>query len=244
MSPEIFLLAIVVFVSHTVETVTGFGSIILAVTLGSLFFPIDSLVPILVPVNMVLSIYLVIRYHEWINKKILLTRILPFVGLGLPAGFAVFYVGTSIWLKIAFGIFVIILSSFQLFLTIKNEEGNGKPLNLWQSIVILLLGGFVHGIYASGGPMVVYYSTRALHNKKEFRSTLSTLWLVMNMLLIISYLFSDKITLEGIQTSAILVVPLTLGIVFGEVVYGKIDERLFRIIVLILLLFSGIILLF
>jgi len=240
MDIELLLFALIVLVAHTAETVAGFGSTILAVTLGALLYPIDSLIPVLVPVNLLLSFYIVIRYHKFALKDVLVKRILPFVGLGLPFGFAIFYMGTSDLLKIIFGVFVVIISCWELYLALIKKQEDALPLSFAKSAIVLFLGGLVHGIYASGGPMVVYYSSRTIKDKSAFRSTLNMLWLSINLLLLGAYIVTDKLTEQSLTTSGLMVFPLVIGILIGEWLHHRIEQKTFRIMVLMLLLVSGV----
>ena len=43
-----FLLGLFILLSYTLEAITGFGSIVIAVSLGALIMPIGDLLPVLV----------------------------------------------------------------------------------------------------------------------------------------------------------------------------------------------------
>jgi len=104
-------------------------------------------------------------------------------------------------------------------------------------------GGFFHGLFASGGPLVVYFASREIPEKGRFRATLSTLWLTLNTVLLISYAFTGR-PLAGAATRAAALAPaLVAGIVVGEVLHARVDERAFRWIVQGLLFLTGLFLL-
>ena len=52
------LLGLFVLLAYTTEAMTGFGSIVIALSLGALVLPLDTLMPVLVPLNLLLSGYL------------------------------------------------------------------------------------------------------------------------------------------------------------------------------------------
>ncbi|MEW5947160.1 MAG: sulfite exporter TauE/SafE family protein [bacterium] len=238
--PRFFILAAIVLCSNAVEAVTGFGSTIIAVTLGAHFYPIDRLVVILVPVNIVLSSYIVIRHREAVNARELFRGILPASGAGLAVGIAVFHLAEVDTLRIAYGTFVLCLSVREVHIALRTAgDFSPKPLPGLQSFFWLLSGGIMQGIYASGGPMVVYYAGRKLTDKRSFRSTLSGLWLILSTALFASHVVSGKATIGTLRESAGLLASLALGIVIGETIHERIPEKTFRVFVFAILIFAG-----
>ena len=78
MSPEqTALLGAIVAVAFLVEAAAGFGSMVVALTVGALFFPMASLLGWLVPVNLVLSVYLLVCGRQHLDWKFLLSSIVP-----------------------------------------------------------------------------------------------------------------------------------------------------------------------
>src|SRR5690606_890364 len=57
----IWLLALFILFAYTVEAVTGFGSIVIALSLGALLMPVPQLLPILVPLNILMTGWLTFR---------------------------------------------------------------------------------------------------------------------------------------------------------------------------------------
>ena len=107
-------------------------------------------------------------------------------------------------------------------------------------ILVLILGGFVHGIFASGGPLIVIYSCRELPDKSSFRATMSALWLVLNSALLISFLVSHQVRPADYQTALILLPALVIGILVGEILHHKVNEFIFKIVIQFILLLTGV----
>jgi len=195
---------------------------------------------VLVIIGCVQSSYLVARGFRHIQWRLLLTRILLFAGLGLPVGIWFYHHFAGAQLKILLGVFIILVSLNEL-VGLYRRSGELKPLPL--GILVLLLGGFIHGIFATGGPLIVMFSSRALKEKAAFRATMSFLWLSLNFILLITFILSHRITKTTLQTDAILLPALLLGILAGELLHQLADEKIFRFIVQIILLATGIFLL-
>src|SRR5690625_7298053 len=76
------LLGVFIFISYTTETITGFGSIVIAIALGALVLPIPEMLPVVVPLNILNSTYLSIKHRRHIHWPTLLRLILPAMTIG------------------------------------------------------------------------------------------------------------------------------------------------------------------
>jgi len=235
------LLAAIVFLSFGIEAALGFGCNVLALTMAVHFYPLDTLLPVLVGLNLLVSAYIVLRHRRAIDWPVLLRRVLPLMLLGLPAGMLLLYAGSGGALKLGFGVFVVGLSLIELvrLLIARRSAAPVRPLPTWQAVIVLLGGGLMHGLYASGGPMAVYFSSRALPDKGAFRATLSLLWLLLNLILMVGYVVRGMVTWETARLWALLLPALALGIVGGEWLHNKVDAWTFRLLIFALLLAGG-----
>lgn len=240
-----------------VETVLGFGSTILAVALGARLYPLDFLLPVLVPVNLLLSTYIAARHHRHIQWAALGKRVLPLLALGLAAGLTVFTLAESRALQVGYGLFVVGYAGLGLAGWFKGGVEPGAPPPpapaappqsalparaslLAAKVALWLVGaGFFQGLYAAGGPILVYYANREFETKGSFRSTLSAVWALLSAAMVAVYWLTGKITPQTLATSAELVPVLVAAIVAGERLHVRTSERAFRLAVLALLLVAG-----
>ncbi len=244
---DILLLSLFVFLANGVEALSGFGGVVIAVILGAIFFPIDSfLLPILVPVNFLVVLYIIARHHKKIDYKALFRDIMPFVFIGFLLGFGFkLYIrskNTQVdWLTLLYGSFIVVFSTYQLIKMIKNRgaEVVTKPMKLPESAFWLGAGGIIYGIYASGGPLITIYANRRLSDKSVFRSTLSALWLLLSGVLIAGDVIGGKINVESVKYSVAVLPALFAGIAAGEALHSRIKESTFRLVVFILLFIAG-----
>jgi uncharacterized membrane protein YfcA len=234
-------LALIILLANTTEAISGFGSTIISVTLGSNFIPINELIPVLVPLNVLLSFYIVSRYHDLIEPTFLLKKILPFMGIGLVIGLLIFNVLQGNTLKKIYGVLVFILSVRELLkIRQQSEITIIKKLSATESTIWLLASGIIHGIYASGGPLLVYAMSSFSFTKAAFRSNLSVIWLILNSVLSVTYAQTGKINSETLKLSLMLLPVLPLGIFIGEILHHRINEKVFRTFIFSLLLLAGI----
>jgi uncharacterized membrane protein YfcA len=107
---------------------------------------------------------------------------------------------------------------------------------------MLAVGGLAHGLFGTGGPMIVYVVRRRLPDKLAFRSTLAVLWLVLNFALLANYGSSGlygRSTAEAGGAIALAIIP---GLFLGERIHHKLDAARFERLVWIVLLLAGAIL--
>jgi uncharacterized protein len=83
-------LAVIALVSYATQAMAGFGSTILALSLGVHLYPIDVLLPVLVPLDLIVNLYIVTRHHRHIDNSLLFRKILPAMGFGLVLGIIMF----------------------------------------------------------------------------------------------------------------------------------------------------------
>lgn len=250
MDADALLLALIVAVANTIEAVTGFGASIVALTLGALLRPVPELIPALVPLNIGLSAAIVLRHRRAIDRPLLLRRIVPFAGLGLAGGFALFVgVGDHPGVILAYGIFVIALAAARLWTLARELRGaapapSQRPSPPTSSIgptgmVWLIMGGLMQGLFAAGGPLVILYTSAVLTDKARFRATMSGLWLILNSALAIGLAIHGDLTAATLRETALWVPSLVIGAVAGEWLHHRVSVPGFRGLVFGLLLVAG-----
>ncbi len=227
---DIAVLAGVVLLAFTVEAATGFGSMVVALALGALWFEVPALLGWLVPVNLVLSAYLVVRGRAALDARFLTRRALPLMTAGLVAGSLLSRAVEVDWLAPAFGVFVVAVAAWQVREALGPQEAL-LPLPAAARVSALLGAGVIHGLFATGGPLAVFVSARELRDKAAFRATLSALWVVLNLLLLPRLVADGVLGRATLPVSAALLVPLGVGLVAGELLHRRLDERRFRVVV-------------
>lgn len=235
----LFLVGLIIFVTHTLEAITGFGCTVLA-------FPfVIFLMGDLERAKIVLSIlawalaaYFVVTKFRSIDWK-QFGIILLFAGLGLPLGILLFKSLDAGLLKKMLGIFIIISAAVQLFKCYSPSKGNWK-LPPIVGYLFLFTGGIVHGAFAVGGPLIVLYSAGNIPDKSQFRATMCLLWTTLNSILIFQYLWEGSLTVRIGEDLLFLLPFLIGGIIVGELIHKRVSEILFRKIIFSSLFLVGV----
>jgi hypothetical protein len=234
----VFAVALAAFAT---EGAIGFGGTVIVACIGAQFVPLDVLLPAFVPINIALSSWLAVSGRKSVAWQVLLRQITPPVAAGAAVGLVAFRVvesagaHASAALALIFGVFVVMLAALQL-----RAGAGGGQLSLSKRVALLIAGGVAHGLFGTGGPMIVYVTRRELPGARTFRATLAILWLALNAALLASFasqgLYAERPTLE---TGVILAIAFVPGLAIGERVHRKLAPARFERAVWLLLLVAG-----
>lgn len=230
-----------ILLAYTLEAVTGFGSVVVALSLGALLMPIDVLLPILVPLNIAMTGYLVGRHWRLIDGALLLRTVLPGMLIGMGIGYLLLPHLDPLPLKRGLGVLILWFAARELWRLRANAPARGHTPN-WVVRLATGAAGVCHGLFASGGPLLVYgLATRPL-DKARLRATLVCVWFTLNGLLTLAFLIDGR--LRPALPQVLAYAPLLLlGVWLGERLHRRVDERHFRLAIHCLLLVSGTLLL-
>ncbi|MGB7156732.1 MAG: sulfite exporter TauE/SafE family protein [Tepidisphaeraceae bacterium] len=238
MSPvTIHLLAgLLIFSSHLVAGITGFGNQIVALPLLAMLVGLDAGKCTLVVLGTVMYTILTARWHARVNVRELLIIVL-LASVGLVIGMYVFELLNPRASKLALGIFV----------TIMGIQGLLRP-SLLKLVpdpvakILVVAGGVIHGAFTTGGPLLVIYAQRAMPEKSEFRSTLGVMWLVLNFGLMTGWTISGTWSDQTLTLCLVGLPFLIAGLSVGEYLHHRLDGPTFRAFVNVILILNGVLL--
>ena len=230
------LLGLFIFFAFTTEAMTGFGSIVIALSLGALVLPISEILPVLVPLNIVMSGTLSWRHRHHIHWPTLWKLILPLMVLGTLAGYGFRpWLGDD-YLRQGFGVLVLWFSSRELWRMFRGLDVRAHAA--WWSRCWMFLAGITHGLFASGGPLLVYALSGLQLDKQRFRATLILVWLSLNSLLTVVFLVDGSL-LPAAPKIGLLVPVVIASMLLGEWLHHRVNEARFRQAVFVVLWMTG-----
>jgi uncharacterized membrane protein YfcA len=235
-TPQLLGLAAIALIAFATEGALGFGGTVIAASLGAQLVPLDLLLPAFVPLNLALSTWLLTRGARAIAWRLLLVEVAPPVTLGAAGGITLAHVPSQGLLAIGFGLFVIALATAQLA---PRANPTAAPPRLL-AVALLVLGGLAHGLFGTGGPMIVYVLGRRLTDKQAFRATLAVLWLVLNLALLTNFATLHRYDAPAVRP-IFLTLALTLapGLYLGDRLHHALPPARFEKAVWLLLLVAG-----
>jgi len=231
----ILVVGLAIFFGFFVQTVIGFAASVIAIPIILSVCKLQDTVAIMAILLFIFSFVLVLKNHRDMDKSILLE-----LGIGIPVGIIVGVLvlknANPVMLKKGLGIFIILYASYSL-----NRQRTIKLLGKL-GLVFGFVGGIFSGLYTTGGPVYVTYITNKLSKTSNLRATIIGVMGISNFLRLPILVANNLISIYCIKVT-ILVLPLfILSIYLGHKVCPKINEKLFKNIVLAVLLISGAIL--
>ena len=227
------LFYIVIFITNMIQAITGFAGTMLAMP-GSIFLiGIDSSRVVLNYVGVIVSVLILVKDYKKINKKVLFTATV-WMSVGMAAGLVIFKsLHLDILLKV-YGVLILAVALKRIFI----KEQIKIPKHFM--IVILILAGVIHGIFVSGGALLVLYLTSEIEQKDEFRVTVSCIWIILGIVFVLQNISDSIFNFSNVRLTAFCIVPVLLSFVVGNLIQKKISQEIFLKITYILLVVSGI----
>lgn len=229
MTTDVFLLAALVTCGVTVQTTAGFGALLTCVTIGALRWPIAELVPVLIPAMIVQAAWIVVRHHDHVRWQFLAKRVLPVMMLGMVAAMVLAGRDVSAFRPLL-GVVILILGARELL-----RRTTPPPPPPWQSTGGILGAGFLHGLFATGGPLLVWSIGRQGLTKTELRTTLNAVWMVLNTVMVAMFVAREQVTASTLGRTAWVLPAVGLGLLVGERLHHQVNEARFRLLVWALL---------
>ncbi|MCG9709756.1 sulfite exporter TauE/SafE family protein [Pseudoalteromonas shioyasakiensis] len=221
--------------AFAVEAMTGFGSIVIALTIAALFMDIQQAMLLLVPLNLLMTSVMVFKLRAYIQLNLLAKQILPPMLLGTMIGALLTPYFPAQLTKVLFALLIIWFAGRAIW------QASAMPLSKPVQLSVIGGAGITHGLFASGGPLLVYAMARSGLDKTSFRATLLTIWLILNSCLTLWFLISGQ--LAGQLGHFLMLAPCVLfGALIGNYFHHTINQTQFLRLVFITLLLLGVLL--
>ena len=230
-----------VLIAYTIEAITGFGSLVIGLSLGALLLPLPELLPVLVPLNVLMSGFLAWHNRQHIDQALLLKVILPLMLGGTLIGFILYGWLAADLLKLLLGLLIIWFAARELW---RIQRGTTVPAHpIWLSRLLTFGAGITHGLFASGGPLLVYAMAGTTLDKSRLRATMLCVWFSLNTSLSVLLMIEGRL-LPGLPRLLWFIPLLVIGVLAGEFLHQRINEQRFRQMVYALLTATGLLLVF
>lgn len=231
----ILLLSLVVFCSHFIGALTGFGCTILAIPFTISLIGPEGAKPVLIILALIQCGVVVIQTFKDINWKEL-KKIVLLVSLGMPIGILAYSLMSKKLLVDILSIFMILIS-IKGFLELKGYEFKAPKDYILN--IILFIGGIIHGAFVSGGPLIMVYSTEKIKDKNVFRATMCMIWIILNLILMTQEIVGGNYTKDVVIYTVLTMPSLIFGVLLGSKLSSKVNQRLFSYIIYTVLVITA-----
>lgn len=229
---NVILFLLLLLFTNGIQVITGFAGTLLAMPASIFLIGLDESKVILNLITLITCIFIACKNRKYINYYVL-KKVIIYMGIGMVLGIIICNIININILLYAYGIIIILIGIKNLFFK-KEIILKDKTIN-----IILILAGIIHGMFISGGSLLVVYMAYRLKNKDEFRATMSSIWIILNLLMLITQTYLGIINEKLIAITIIGLVPATLGIIIGGKISKKISKLAFMKVTYTLLLISG-----
>ncbi len=236
---QMSLVALVVFLTHFQQGITGFGCTMLSLPFITLLIGLPTAVPMLVIIGWLVALLIVIESRRHIVWREFLWIAIP-VAVTMPLGIWLANVLPVNALKLVLAAFALTVGLEGLLQQFRRTPPAAvSPRTRQLASLFLPVGGILHGAFGSGGPLVIIYATRVIADKTLFRVTLCLLWTALNTILIGQWMVRGTLTPHIWKLAAFCVPFAVVGVWLGNRAHYKTDVVLFRKIVYAVLIASG-----
>ena len=229
-NPILFL--IVILIANTIQVLTGFAGNMLAMPFSIRLIGVNEAKTVLNVFTLVACVYIWLKNRAYINKKVF-TKIIIFMVIGMLLGIWLFEIIPINTLLTVYAILIILIALYKMF---SKREVSVPDFFM---VFVILIAGIIHGMFVSGGALLVIYAVSVLKDKKEFRATLAPVWVILAIILMFTHAKSGFYTPNTITLIGFSMIPLVISIWLGNKLFDKINQAMFLKVTYVLLLISG-----
>ena len=227
-----YLFVLIVFLANVVEGITGFAGTMLAMPAAMLLVGVDEAKIILNIVAIFVSSNIAVRNYRDMDKK-QAVKISLLMFLGMAAGLYLYRILPARILMSAYGGLLILAALCGLF---RQKE---RSLPAGALICVVLLAGIIHGMFLSGGSLLVIYAVAVLKEKSVIRATLAPVWVVLNGSMLIQNIAEGAVNAEILRLTGWCVIPVIIALYLGQLLHKRMKQEFFVKLTYVLLIISG-----
>ncbi len=237
MSTGELLVLLVVFLANIVEGITGFAGTMLAMPAAMLLIGVKEAKVTLNVVALFVSSTIAFQNRKFIHWREMIKIVLLML-MGMAIGLYLFNTLPLDGLARMYGLLIILVAAKGLL--VKKES---KALPGWALVGIVLGAGIIHGMFLSGGALLVLYAMAVLKDKMVIRATLAPVWIILNLIILGQDIIIGNFTPQNLFVTALCLPPVALALYLGNKLHKKIEQSFFVKLTYVLLVISGVTLL-
>ncbi|MBW3082342.1 sulfite exporter TauE/SafE family protein [Bifidobacterium phasiani] len=222
----------VLLVANVIQAITGFAGTVLAMPFLMLLIGADEARAVLAVMALISCAVIAVRGRRFIDRGEL-SRIVAFMAVGMAIGMVVYSLMPLDVLRRVYGAFIVVVALHHLLV------GRRRALSRPALAGVLLAAGVIHGMFVSGGALLVVYAAQVLPDKDRFRSTMAAVWVPLNIVMLAQLGASGGIDEHAVALSVIGLVPLCAAVAIGGWLGRRLDQRAFMTLTYVLLAVSG-----
>jgi hypothetical protein len=239
----IVLLAAAMFGAAFLQAASGFGFALLAMPVVTLALGLEAAGPVVAGAGLLLYSANTLRLRRHVNWSEW-ARLGAAGLLGVPLGFWLSAAVPAGWVRALLGVLLIAYATYALITAGRPaQRRTAQPAAGWVYVVGLTAGALAGAYNIPGPPIVVYGDWRAWA-RDEYRSTLQAVFLLSGLLVVGGHLALGHFDARTGWLTLVSVPALVAGNLAGQLADRFLRGQRFRQLVLVLILATGLALLF
>ena len=138
--------------------------------------------------------------------------------------------------SVVLGVIVVLFSLFQL---VRFDFEIGKTQERYLSPIVGLVAGFLGGLSNLFGPPLIMYLVALKLEKDDFVTTIGLLFVIAAATFYTTLAAVGILSLENATASLVAAIPVTAGVFIGIRLRGRIHQRTFERVLMVVLIFVG-----
>ncbi|MEJ5362409.1 MAG: sulfite exporter TauE/SafE family protein [Spirochaetota bacterium] len=221
---------IIVFISAFVQAITSFGSALVSMSLLPFLFPMNFVTPLVALNGSCITALNFLRLHQHFDPKKIKPLIIGAIP-GIPTGIYLLVNLPESIIKTTLALVIIGYAVYSLINTQSRFTINHKA-----GYTFGFVAGCLGGAFNTDGPPIVIYITSQNWSKDEMNISLSSYFLFSGLTLVTMHTIGGLLTKQVVHSFILLFPAILTGFFVGSNVYNKIDQLMFKKIVLLLLI--------
>lgn len=228
---DLVIANVIVVIAALLQACTGFGFSVLATPFLLLVYPASEAIQINIILSILISAVMLPKVAGDIDKP-LLKRMVVGSSIGAPAGILIYLLANPDYLKMAIGAIVLAFTG----LILRKQKFSRSPGR--DRTVGALSGLLTSGLGMPGPPLLVYFAGARVTPSILRATTLGYFLFIYSVSLALQ--IGTEPASPGTIFTALSLTPATaVGIVVGQILFHRINHRLFMGIAYALLLLTG-----
>ena len=232
-APLLLIVALVMFIGALIQGVTGFGFVMVAAPIVTIFIEPQTAVPVMLLGTSLLN--LVVLYHG--RHHLRLQRVWPMLLAGAaaaPLGAVLLVVLDAGVLKVMIGAVVGVTALAMLAGFRRPVRGEAKAL-----VPVGAASGVLNSSTGLAGPPVVLFFTNQGVDARVFRTNIVAHFTAINLTTFPSFVVGGVLTWSTVVLALQLLPAIGAGVIVGILLSRHVREQLFLRIALFLVVFAG-----
>jgi len=235
------LLIVAAFLGGFTQGVAGFGFGLVTMAVMPLVLDVREAVPLVSLMGLAVGSLVLARWHRHFSWRLALPILVGGV-VGVPLGVAFL---ANVDERPLTGVLGAVLVAYSIWSLVR-ERGSSAPADLeprrvapgW-GVLAGALGGVIGGAFNTGGPPLVLYASACRWRQGTFIGVLQGSFLAMTCLQFVLLVKDGLVTVETLAFGSFGIPALALGTFVGGRLSSRLDPRVFRNVVYVLLLVLG-----